>query len=342
MDLTFLFFLPMIIGDFRKKKREQTMDILLRILLIAGIAAAVLLVLLLVIARVTYKIACYNANTEPDDPHRVPKGEKYDRYRDEMRRIIDDTLSIPYEPVSILSRDGLKLFGKLYRTEGSDSVSLLMHGWHGIAERDFAAGVQIHLAHGDNVLLIDERAHGRSEGHVIAYGVKERYDCLDWISYILENFGPDVRILLHGVSMGAATVMMAAGLQLPENVKGIIADSGYTSPKEIICSVIKDKGYPPKQVYPLIRLGARLFGHFDPSSASANMAMSACTLPALFIHGTGDDFVPFAMGEANYNAAKGPKLFVRAEGAPHVMGYLYDKEQYLEKMNEFYRIALGK
>ena len=300
------------------------------------VVLCILAVVFLLFPFFTYRLVCYHANRVPDDPHRVPEGKKYEAYKEEMHRIIDDTLSLPYETVSIRSRDGLKLSAKLYRTEGSDTVSLLMHGWHGIPERDFADGIQIHLKHGDSVLLVDQRAHGNSEGHTIAYGVKERYDCLDWIGYLLKSFGPDIRILLHGVSMGAATVMMAAGLALPENVKGIIADSGYISPKEIICTVMKSRSLPASFLYPFVRIGALLYGHVDLNAASALEAMSRNERPALLIHGTGDDFVPFEMGEANYQASKGKKLFVKAEGAPHVLSYLYDKEQYLEKMDEFY------
>ena len=213
-----------------------------------------------------------------------------------------------------------------------------MHGWHGIAERDFAGGVQVHLSHGDNVLLVDERAHGESEGHTITFGVKERYDCLDWINYVIDTFGKDVKIILHGVSMGGAVVMMAAGAGLPENVIGIVSDSGYTSPKDIICKVVKDRGFPAKIMWPFIRLGARLFGHFDPEESSALEAMKKNHIPAFFIHGSGDDFVPFEMGAANYRASRGPKVFAAVKGAPHVMAYMYDREKYFRKTDEFYEL----
>ena len=302
------------------------------IAVIAGLFAA----LAVIISYITYRFTFYNPNKKPDDPHRIPDGPKYACMEKEIHELIDETLAIPYENVSITSRDGLRLCGKQYRTSKETRVTLLMHGWHGVAVRDFAGGVQVHLDHGDNVLLVDQRAHNMSQGHTITFGVKERYDCLDWIEYIRKEFGKDVPILLHGVSMGASTVMMAAGLDLPSNVKGIIADSGYTSPKDIICKVTAEKKINPRIAWPFIRLGALLFGRFDPNAASALDSMRKNHLPLLIIHGTGDDFVPFEMGVENYNASKSVKFFTRVEGAPHVMAYMYDTEQYFALMDEFY------
>lgn len=303
------------------------------IAVIASIAAA----FTLIISYITYRFAFFNSNRVPDDPHRIPNGPKYDCLKDEIHELIDSTLAIPYERVSIRSRDGLKLSAKFYRTAPGNRVAILMHGWHGIAERDFAGGVQAHLEKGDNVLLVDERAHNRSEGHTITFGVKERYDCLDWIEYVQRTFGGDTPIVLHGVSMGAAVVMMAADLGLPENVKGIIADSGYTSPKAIICKVVKDRKINPRIAWPFLKTGARLFGHFDPEDADTTKSLQRNRLPLLIIHGTGDDFVPFEMGEANYNATRGPRFMTKVTGAPHVMAYMYDKKLYFEKLDEFYQ-----
>ncbi len=293
-------------------------------------------------AYATFRIIFYNANKVPDNPHRVPTGPKYDILDKEMHRLIDDTLAIPYEQVYITARDGVRLAAKVYLREADAPVALLMHGWHGIAERDFAAGIQIHLAKGHTVVLVDERAHNASGGHVIAFGVKERYDCLDWIGYILDRFGKDTEILLHGVSMGAATVCMAAGLPLPENVKGLISDSGYTSPKEIICKVCGEYHVKPKLAWPFIRLGAALYGHFNPEASSAREAMAENTLPAMFVHGTGDDFVPWEMGDELYRLSRGPKYEVLVPGAPHVLAYMYDRKAYLETMDVFCTELFGK
>ena len=326
---------------------------MLLLLIILIIAAG----LILTVSFVTYRLAFYNANRIPDDPHRVPEGPKYDCLSAEIHPLIDDTLSLPYREIRIVSRDGLNLYAKLYSPDciknpekflsaswhpsenTTNTVSILMHGWHGIAERDFAAGVQIHLSHGDTVILADERAHNKSSGHTITFGIKERYDLLDWINYAIDSFGSDVNLIIHGVSMGAATVLMTSGLSLPANVKGVIADSPYTSAKEIISKIMNEKGIKANCVYPFVKLGALIFGHFDPDCAASVSAVKKNHLPVLFIHGTGDDFVPYEMSCRLYEAANTPKLMLTVENAPHVMSYLYDKERYYESMDRFYRMV---
>ena len=310
---------------------------LITVLIIVCIIAA----FILVTSYAVFRIVFYNANKVPDDPHRIPKGPRYDILDREIHQLVSETLAIPFKQIYITSRDGIKLAARLYETSPSAPVALLMHGWHGISCRDFAAGLQIHLAKGHNVVLVDERAHNKSGGHVISFGIKERYDCLDWINWILTHFGPQTYILLHGVSMGGATVLMAAGLHLPANVKGIISDSGYTSPKEIICKVCSDYHVKPALAWPFIKTGAKVFGHFNPEETSARQTMTANTLPVMFVHGTGDDFVPCVMGDELYALTKGPKYQVRVPGAPHVLAYMYDVKAYLTVMDEFCSEVLG-
>lgn len=156
--------------------------------------------------------------------------------------MIRDTLSIPYEDVFITSFDGLRLHAKFYAaSERKAPVQIMFHGYKSSAERDFCGGLREGIDGGFNVLLVDQRAHGESEGKYLTFGVNERFDCLSWASYAAERFGNDVKIYLYGISMGAATVLMASALPLPKSVSGIVADCGYTSPKDIIfpsCAII--------------------------------------------------------------------------------------------------------
>lgn len=122
---------------------------------------------------------------------------------------------------------------------------------------------------GCNVLLVDERAHGKSGGRCLTLGIRERYDCRRWVDYVIGRAGPDAKIVLYGMSMGAAAVLMAAGPELPKNVAGIVADCGYSAPPAILKSVIRSAHLPVFPVYALLRLGCRLFGGFDPEEASA-------------------------------------------------------------------------
>ena len=133
------------------------------------------------------------------------------------------------------------------------------------------------------MLLPDQRAHGYSGGHTITMGVKERYDARDWTVWARSRFGPEVPIFLMGVSMGAATVLLAAGLNLPDNVCGIVADCGYTSPREITRKCLPEylPGMPLELTYAVGRLGAILFGHFDPEDADCEAAAAQSTNSAM-------------------------------------------------------------
>lgn len=115
---------------------------------------------------------------------------------------------------------------------------------------------------------MDQRAHGDSEGHTITFGVRERMDCLLWCRYAVEHFGTDCEIWLNGVSMGASTVLMASNLPLPPQVKGIIADCPYDSPRGITGELRDQFTIRLAFLYPLVRLGAKLFYGFDPEEAS--------------------------------------------------------------------------
>ena len=118
----------------------------------------------------------------------------------------------------------------------------------------------------------------------------------------MEHFGPDVKLILCGISMGASTVLMAAGQPLPEIVIGVLADCGYNSARDIIKKVIRRMHLPADLCYPFVKLGARLFGHFDLEALSPETALRSCTLPVIFFHGEADDFVPCEMSRINYKA----------------------------------------
>lgn len=213
-------------------------------------------------------------------------------YREAMTQMVRTVLALPYEDVWIRSDDGLHLHGKYYAGRPGAPVQIMMHGYKSGAERDFCGGAQIAVQGGYHVLLVDQRAHGKSEGRCLTFGIQERYDCRAWVNYALGRFGADTKILLYGVSMGAATVLMAGGLNLPRNVVGIVADCGYSSPAAIIRKVIRDQHLPIFPVYQLIRLGGKLFGGFDLESATVTDALAHCDIPVLLIHGGDDRFVP--------------------------------------------------
>ena len=234
------------------------------------------------------------------------------------------------EDVSIQSFDGLTLRGYFYEYAPGAPIELMMHGYRGEAERDLCGGVQRSFAMKRSVLLVDQRGCGRSDGHVITFGIHEHRDCLSWANYLAERF-QDVPIILTGISMGAATVMIAAGQNIPENVVGVIADCGYTSAKDIIQKVIKkDMHLPPVLAYHFVKLGAKIFGGFDLDSYSPIEAMPNCKVPVFFVHGEGDNFVPCEMSDACSKACAAEHVFHTVPGAGHGLAYLIDPEGYKE------------
>jgi fermentation-respiration switch protein FrsA (DUF1100 family) len=211
-----------------------------------------------------------------------------------------------------------------------------MHGFHS-TQKDFVCAVDFFLSLGYNVLLAAQRAHGESEGKWITFGAKERYDCRSWCHYLVNRFGDGIGIVLDGISMGAATVLMATELDLPKNVKAVMADCGYTSPWEIVCDVAKRSMHIPKYPFmPLFRLVTKLTAGFDLKEVSAVTAMEKNTkYPVQFIHGLADDFVPHEMSVRNYEACRAPKRLISIPNAGHGLSFLVDEPTCREACSTF-------
>ena len=153
---------------------------------------------------------------------------------------------------------------------------------------------------------------------------------------MLRHFGPDVKILLTGISMGAATVIMAGGEKLPPNVIGILADCGYNSQKDIQLKVIRGMGLPPKLSYPFVRLSARLFGGFDLEETTPEEAIRKVKVPVIFFHGENDDFVPCYMSRRLYDLCPTRKHICTIPGAGHGLSFPVDQERYLKELLDFF------
>lgn len=287
-----------------------------------------------------YRTAFFNPRPKYDDPFRLPKDAQYQKDRDTMLALIHEVHNLPFEEITINSFDGLKLYGRYYHTADNAPLQIQMHGYHGTSFRDFCGGHKIARETGHNILLIDQRAHGNSEGKTITFGIKERHDCLSWIQYANKRFGTKTPIILCGVSMGAATVLMASELDLPENVAGIIADCPYSSPKEILCKVCKDKHFPVPIVYLLLRLGALIYGHFNVTECSAIDAVKNTKIPILLIHGEADFFVPTQMSHSIHGSCSSDKMLVTVPEAGHALSYIVDNKLYTTASKEFIQKCL--
>lgn len=297
-----------------------------------------LAVICLIISYICFRMAFYvpHKHIIGPDEYPIPDGDIYEPYREQMVAWMKEIRLLPSQELYTQSHDGLTLYGKYYEYAPDAPLEIMFHGYRGSAERDLCGGVQRAFALGHSALIVDQRGAGHSDGNVISFGVNESLDCLRWIDKVIETFGPEVRIILTGISMGASTVLMAAGHELPSNVACVLADCGYTSAEDIIKIVIRQMHLPPKLAYPFVRLGARLFGGFDLQKANATAAMAACKVPVIFAHGEGDDFVPCYMSKVNYDAYQGHKALVTIPGAGHGLCYLADQKEYLAQLKAFF------
>ena len=302
---------------------------------VTGIAAFIILNVL-IMAFICYYMTFFAYKEKNTEEYPIPPGPIYEPWRETMVAWIKEVRALPCREFCIESFDGLKLYGKYYEYAPGAPIELMFHGYRGSAERDLPGGVQRCFKLGHSALIVDQRCSGKSDGNVITFGVKESRDCLDWMNFAIEHFGPDCRLMLTGISMGAATVMIAAGEELPKNVVGVLADCGFTSAKAIIKKVIRQLKLPPDLAYPFVKLGARLYGHFDLEQTSALEAMKKCKVPVIFFHGETDDFVPCDMSRENFEACTGKKMLVTVPNAGHGLSILLDPEGYRAAMKLFF------
>ncbi len=304
--------------------------------IIVGVLGAAALIAFLLTLYCFFKVF-YSPKRKPcaPDEYPIPKGDIYEAHREQMTEWTKQIRAFNYERMAIRSFDGLTLRAKYYEYAPGAPLEILFHGYRGNAERDLCGGVARCFALGRNALIVDQRASGESDGHVISFGINERRDCLAWIDFAVKHFGTDVKIIITGVSMGAATVMMAAAEQLPVNVVCALADCGYTSAEEIIKKIVKEMMLPPKLIYPFIKLAARIFGRFDLDETSPIEAMAGAKIPVIFIHGEADDFVPCDMSRRLYTTCTTQKKLVTVPGAGHGLAFPIDQAKYLDALKEF-------
>jgi len=233
------------------------------------------------------------------------------------------------ETVEITSFDGLKLVGHWYCPENPKRVIIAMHGWRSSWSNDFAPIADFWFENDCCVLFAEQRGQGKSGGDYMGFGLLERFDCLEWIKWANERTDKKYPVYLGGVSMGASTVLMTAGFDLPDNVRGIVADCGFTSPQAIWKHVAENNLHVPYGIYSnAARDLCRKKILVDHDSCTCPDALSRCRTPVLFIHGTDDHFVPIEMTYENYKACSAPKRLLVVPGAEHAMSYLVDKGGY--------------
>ncbi len=249
-------------------------------------------------------------------------------------KVLEET---QHEQVEIIAQDGTTLVGHWFCPENAKRIIIAMHGWRSSWSQDFGVIAPFWFETDCAVLFAEQRGQGNSGGEYMGFGLLERYDCLDWIGWVNERTEEKLPIYLGGVSMGATTVLMTAGFELPENVKGIVADCAFTSPHTIWKHVLENNFHLP---YGLYSKAAKDICEkriqVSSDSFSTIEAVQNCKVPVLFIHGTDDHFVPVEMTYENYKSCTAPKKLFIVPGAEHGMSYLVDKDGYEAVIKRFW------
>lgn len=269
------------------------------------------------------------------------KKKNYDQVApvyDAIKREKDWVLQRESQIIQMRSFDNLLLKARVYLCdEPSDKYVIAIHGYHSTGLRDFILFVRFYLEHGVNVILPDDRCHGESAGEYITMGYYESEDCLCWINYVLKHYGRQSKIMLHGISMGAATVLLASGEQLPSQVRCVVEDCSYTSAEEefkhVIAHSVPHIKLPSFPVLQICNVFCKIKAGFDFQKISPLEAVGRTRLPILFVHGGADDFVPTKMCYALYDACKSEKELLIVKGAAHAGSIAGDPGVYQQKLS---------
>lgn len=308
------------------------------------IAAIVLLVVLafcLGVGGYTFFVSCGRGKevdwTDEEAVKATPFGKYYCHIHQGRQWIRDHD----GEDVYMKNRDGLNLHAVWIPAPKAKGTVIFAHGFHSCGLSDFSLALDLYHNLDMNILLLTQRTHSPSQGKYITFGVKESRDVYDWILHHNAHFG-SYPILCSGLSMGAATVMYLAGMDLPENVRGFVADCGFTSPKEIISHVFTQKTHMP--AWPFIwaaDLFARIFAGFSLAEMHTAKTLQKNSRPILLVHGMEDDFVPTWMTRRSFDACAGDKSLLLVEGAGHGVSFLVAREAYLEKIYQLVEKVQG-
>ena len=259
----------------------------------------------------------------------------YGRYADFLQSSYQWLIDHNAQDIWIESEDGLRLHGHWIPAENAKGTILLAHGYRSTMLLDFGCAFEVFHDRGFNVLVPNQRSHGESQGRFITFGVLESRDMVAWLNFHNEKFGM-YPTLLYGISMGASTMLYLANKDLPSNVKGIIADCGFTMPAEIITEVFRSVLKLPALLS--IRVAdvlSRIIAGFSLYQEDSRKTLAASRLPVLLIHGRDDNFVPCEMSCEAFAACTGPKELLIVDGAGHGVSFLVDPKGYSDLVDKF-------
>lgn len=310
----------------------------------------VIIVLLLIIAVSFYaanfflNVALFRDNNWYDktghkmmNPDNFNKGKsQYDLTEEQQNQQGDVFWHQAFAQDYWVETDGEKLYSRLIVSHpDSKKWVICVHGYRSYGKRDMAFVASKFSEQQYNILVPDLRAHGKSTGNIIGMGWLDRFDLLKWINEVL-TIEPSAEIILFGGSMGAATVMMTSGEALPDNIKGLVVDCGYSSVYDEFGAMLQSAFKLP--AFPILTIADSLAKKkvgYSLKEASSVAQLAKNNLPTLFIHGTGDKFVPHEMIYDNMEATNGVKESLIVENAPHLSSFIYEPEHYFDTVFEF-------
>ena len=309
---------------------------------IVGLCLLGLAVLTFVISYICMRLACRCYHSVTADLEKTLDRPDYREFKEQILKGRDWIEAQQPETVEISSFDGLRLRAELILHPHPRGTLLLFHGWYGSTVTDFGYAIQEYYDRNLNLLLVHQRAQGKSEGHYMTFGIRERHDVHAWTKWHAARFGQELPIVLAGLSMGATTVLMSCGEPFAENVRGVIADCGFTAPQDIITSVVRSMHLSAKLIVPLIGMQTKLFAGFGLREYSTVEAMRRMTLPIFFAHGEADTFVPCSMSIEAYEACKSKdKLLLLVPNATHGKSFPRAPEKYRACLNDLFDRALS-
>ena len=293
-----------------------------------AVAAAAGAVTEYAIASYFFKRTMIRANAKREKTQEMA-GTDWDRYIPHIHACKEELADYPHEDMYIKSEDGLKLHATYFPCENSKKAVICFHGYTSEGLNDYSTLALFYKKNGYHLLIVDERAHGKSEGSYIGFGCLDRHDAKLWIQEMIEKLGEDCKILLHGDSMGGSTVLMTTGLPLPPQVKAAVSDCAFTSAWEVFSAVLKNMYHlPPFPILHIANSMVKKKAGYELNECDARNEVAKATIPILFIHGDADSFVPCSMVNELYDACRTEKKLVIIEGAGHVESCYRDAEMY--------------
>lgn len=280
------------------------------------------------IARYFFRRTVIRGNAKRERTQKMA-GTDWDAYIPGIRASKEWLAQKEQEDVYITSEDGLRLHGTFFPCDGSVKAVICFHGYTSEGLNDFSSIAKFYMEQGFNLMVVDERAHGKSEGTYIGFGCLDRLDGAIWTEYVVNRLGEDCLIMLHGISMGGATVLMSTGLKLPSQVKAVVSDCAFTSAWEVFSHVLKTMYHIP--AFPMMQIANRMAKQeagYGLDQCNAREEVKKARVPILFIHGDADTFVPCSMVYELYEACETPKELLVIKGASHAEAYYKEPDSY--------------